>query len=912
MVGHTLLCPSLVGRDDELAALAQRRAASARGRGGLILIEGEAGIGKSRLVREFCETLTNGRAGVGSGTCREFGNAPYGPVLEALATAGSPVRPPARGSRAEELLELRSHFTLASERRNRVLVLEDLQWADEGSLAFLHYLLSYIGSMRLLVVATYRPDDMLGNAHAQYVTRLARDRGTFRLQLAPLSPMQARHAIRLALGTRTIAGAQIENIVRRAEGNPFFAEELLGHALEAGAPHALPSTIRAAVMERIAALDSHAIEIATRAAALGRRFEAEFLATTFAYPLAEVLKVLRALRDLGIIAQASAHPPVYQFRHELAREAIYGSLMAAEARPLHALVLRALEDRNQRNAHDLGYHAWGAGNQEKCALYNELAGDEAEEGHAHADAVHCYERALENETAPDPRVRILMKAALSASRDGMAERAAQLYDAAGSILKAYGTPQQIAEIYYAMGSQARQAGDNARAMAILDRAVRDLPETATRARAMLRITSALMHCDRGETEAANALIAEASAAADLPIYHNAVGYAALNAGDLNAFRAANAAYRSICDAAGADQILRARFNRAFGLCILGIDAEAIAEFDAILPELAQARLSSLEILSYANAAIVHARAGRLHLAREFVERGLAIPEPTTTGPIALASAGVSIGEALCDADVIRRCTRDGIVEAAFASGINSTLGRLAGPYARWIYNRGERSKAISLLSRAMRAIAHPLGATETMLAAAEIGDEAVREMAFGFIPTLGRLEGLEIYAATAAHLRAFREGAAGSPSMRRLHAIRAATHYRNLGWQLHEARCLELAGDRAGSSARFAALEARADLQRIAPLSSREREVAALVAGGAANKRIAGDLDVSQRTVEKYLTSIYGKLGLRNRSELAAFVGRDGKLGGSVPVERRHAGERTRKRGDQLGAALHVEHLKKL
>ncbi|HET6275821.1 MAG TPA: AAA family ATPase [Candidatus Cybelea sp.] len=876
MLARALVSPRLVGRQEELAALVERRAASARGHGCFVMIEGEAGIGKSRLVESFCETLTHGRASVGIGHCREFGNAPYGPVAEALEEMGALLPLAPAGTRAEQLRELRSRVVLACARRNRVLILEDIQWADEGTLAFLHYVLSYIGTMRLLVVATCRIDEVLDGHVAPYLTRLARDRGSFRLLLAPLAAIQIRHLIRLALGERRLSGTQIEEIVRRAEGNPFFAEELLTNSIESprrGAFDGLPQTIRAAVMERIAKLDARAAEIATRASVFGPRFDAEFLAETFGYAAAEVLAGLRQLRDAGLIAEIPTDPPAYCFRHALTREAIYSSMLAAEVRPLHAGILRALEQRERCAPQDLGYHAWAARDAPKCLRYNELAGDRAEEAHAHTDAVRCYELALEGRPAPAARAHLLAKAALSASRDGMAERSTELYDAAASALKGHGTPQQIAEMYYAMGSQARLSGDNQRAMMILDRAVREIPENEVRARALLRITSALMLLDRGETAAADAAIVDAAAAADLPIYQNALGYAALNAADPARFRRANDAYHELCAPLGADQTLRARFNRAFGLCILGIDGEAIAIFDSIVPELQQTRLSSLEILSYANAAIVHARAGRLRLARELVERGLAIPEPTTTGPIALASAGIWIGHALCDGDLVARAASEEIVEAAFASRINTALGRLAGPYARWLDACGNAKAAKSVLARALESLHGPLGATETILAAAELGDAATQAAAFAFIPALQALSRLDLYAATVAHLLAFQSRAAGERGELGLHAAAAAHAYRGLGWPLHEARSLELAGERTAPTERYAAMEAVADLRRIG-LSSREREVAALVAEGAANKRIATRLGVSQRTIEKYLTSIYGKLGLRNRSELAAFVGR--------------------------------------
>jgi len=875
MLTRTHVSPSLVGRRNELASLADRRRATARGHGALVLIEGEAGIGKTRLVRSFCETLTHGRATFGIGLCREFGNPPFGPIGDALKGVGCAVAPSTSATRTEELIELRARLAAAS-RRTTVLVLEDIQWADESTLAFLHYLVPSLTSMRLLIVATQRDDVALDRAVETYLTRIARDRATFRIALGPLSPGEIRSLIRSAPGGAALPQVQIEEIVHRAEGNPFFAEELLATTLGQAEPldgtRSLPRTIGAAVMERMAKLDATAFEIATRAAVVGQRFEAEFLTSAFGYSASDVLAALRRLCDLKLIAETGRHLPAYVFRHALTRDAVYGNMLADEVRPLHARILETYETRGGVSAWDLGYHAWAARDASKCRYYNERAGDEADSAHAYSDAVRCYERALEGDCQVDDRARILIKAGAASSRDGMAERSAQLYGAAAIALDGRATPQRVAELYYAMGTQARLAGDNRRAMAIIERAAQNLPEQELRAKALLRVMSAFMNLDHGDVAAARDLIAQAEAASDLPIYQNAIAYAALNAGDVPALRTANAAHERLSAALGPDHVLRARFNHAFNLCILGFDAEAIAGFDVLIPALQNARLLSLQVLSYANAAIAHGRAGRLQVARDLVACGLAIPEPATTGPIALASAGVWVGQALADAELVERSISQRIVEAAFSSRINSTLGRLAGPYARWLHATGEAAQAKAVLRRATRILAAPLGATETILAAAELGDDATRDAAWKFLRVLDGLSHLDLYAATAQHLRALQAKSLGAVEAGREYAMEAARIYQRLGWPLHEARVHEIAGERDQLRGGYTAIRAATDLRSIEPLSTREREVAALVASGTANNRIAKTLALSERTIEKHLTAIYAKLGLRNRAELAAFV----------------------------------------
>jgi DNA-binding CsgD family transcriptional regulator len=881
VISHARVCPSLVGRREELAALIERRNAAARGRGSLVLIEGDAGIGKSRLVNEFCSQLSNGRAALGWGACREFGTSPYAPITAAARKAGCELSPEPAATRADELMRLRTAITTACAHRNRVLVIEDIQWADEGTLAFLHYALSFVGGTRLLVVATYRADEVLAQHVGPYLNRLTCDRATSRIILTPLLPARIRELIRLALGARQLPREQIEEIVSRSDGNPFFTEELLTNALDhngsLSTKNHLPMTIRAAVMERVAKVDPLASQIATRAAAIGLHFEAGFLSSTFGYTVSDVSAALRQLCDMKLLDEIEQHPPTYAFRHALTREAIYNSMLAAEAQPIHARILQSLEVDGSAKAQDLGYHAWAAQHPSKCRYYNELAGDDADAVHAYSDALRYYEMALQGECDDDTRARLLLKSAGSCSRDGLAARAAQLYGSAAALLSGHATPQQMADIYYAMGSQVRVSGDNRSAIAIIDRAARALPAFEIRAKAMLRVTSAFMHLDRGDVTLARALIAQAGAVSDLPIYQNALAYAALNDADLDALHAANSEHMRLSEQQSHEHLLRARFNQAFHFSILGIDGEAVADFDALIPELERARLSSLQVLSYANAALVHCRMGRLHVARDLVDRGLAIPEPTTVGPIALAAAGISVGHALDDAALVERCTSERILESAFASNINSTLGRIAGPYARWLHACGDAGYARDILRRAMNRLSAPLGATETFTAAAELGDEATQRTSWQFLGAIDALSHLKIYAVTAHHIRACRARFFGETTISREHARKAALLYRHLGWSLHEARCLEIAEDHERCLEQYSAVRSASDLRRIAPLSSREREIAALVADGTENGRIAKRLAVSQRTVEKHLTSIYAKLGLRNRAELAAFVSRSAR-----------------------------------
>ena len=381
--------------------------------------------------------LPGGRATVGAGGYDEFANLPYGAIIEALRGAGSRKAVAAERTRAEQLAALAERLAATCASRNVVLLLEDVQWADEASFAFLLHILRSLATQRLLVVATYRSDE-LHRAHVAtpYIARLARDPLTFRIALQPLGVPDMQRFVRATLdGRARLARRDIDEIIERSDGNPFFAEELLKNALEHVEAHAghgaLPLTIRAAVAERLKLLDAPALAVLSLAAVVGRRFDAGFIAKIAGLPQAAVFDVLRAARDLQLVDEFPTHPISYAFRHSLTRDAIYADMLLGEVRPLHLRIVDALEAEGaEHHVADLGYHAWAGRDAERSVRYNERAGDDAEAVHAYADAVRSYERALEFALDDDARGRLLEKCARSTAHDGNASHAARLAQAA--------------------------------------------------------------------------------------------------------------------------------------------------------------------------------------------------------------------------------------------------------------------------------------------------------------------------------------------------------------------------------------------------------------------------------------------------------------------------------------------------
>jgi len=895
MLTPALVCPELIGRSEALEALAERQRAAARGHGALVLVSGDAGIGKTRLLRAFRETLSNGRAAVGAGAYGEFANLPYAGIAEALRALGSHAPLETEASRAEQFASIAKRIEEICARRNVVIVLEDIHWADDASLTFLLHLARTLAKLRLLVVATYRSDELHRNhAAAPYIARLAREPVTQRLALDPLARADMQRFVRATLdGHPRLPRAEIDGIVERSEGNPFFAEELLKSVYEhRGAAGAmLPLTIRAAVTERVMLLDSDARTILSLAAIVGRRFDAPFLAEIAARPTGDVLSVLHAARDLQLVDEFTTDPPTFAFRHALSREAIYADMLVSEVRPLHGRIVAALEHRgNEESIADLGYHAWAARDAQRCVRYNERAGDEAEALHAYSDALRSYERALEGADDDTTRGRLLAKAGASSSQDGNPDAAVRLYQAAADAYERAGERDRLTQLYHLMAGEAHAAGESERAMTILRRGMRALDgASAASSHAWLAVTLAFLHLDRGEISTAQELIdSSAAAAADenaAPIYYNTLLYAAALAGDLAAIERCSQQYLAACAGLEAERTIRAHYNIGFAWCALGNDERARMYFERALPEIHARRLSSMEGIARAMLALLDARGGRLIAAREHVEAALAIPETATMQRVAVGAAALTAGRPLSDGDLIARAISANTAELALATGINSTIGRYAGPYARWLADRGRADEAAAILREAMELIRSPYGATDTLLAGVELGDASTRRVAFAFTEVLDTLPDVALYAATAAHMRALDARRSNADASR--FARDAAEKYTALGWHYYAAACTELSGDFATAATAFRAMNAVADVRRLElgavdagrtpdrfGLSAREWEIAGLIAAGASNKLLSERLFISQKTVEKHLTTIYAKLGFRNRSELAAFVAR--------------------------------------
>ncbi len=458
----------LVGRQAELAALGTALREAARGHGSVVLVTGEPGLGKTRLVHECRSRAASGTWWL-EGRCASYASStPYGLYQQLLAswagvTPDQPaavVRPALQRAlaavRGDDLFPLLARMmglppgaalgrmspgelhreTFAAWRSlvsrlvataPAVLVLEDLHWADPTSLRLTLDLARLAPGRRLLVLATSRPD---ADQKSPEVASLAASGPSVRpISLGPLGGEAERELARSLIGAAADREV-LDAVLASVEGNPLFLEERLTSMLEtralvreqgvwrisATAGQQVPQALERLVRSRVDRLSPAARDAVRPASVLGAEFGVSLLTAVCAAeePLGGALAELCA-KDL--LQQVAQHPePVYRFRHALIQEATYNGLLRAERRLLHGRAAWALEagsrGREEEVAAVLGRHFAAAGEKARALRYFELAGDHATAAFANDEAVSSFRSALAITAEERPAAEAMTDAAV--------------------------------------------------------------------------------------------------------------------------------------------------------------------------------------------------------------------------------------------------------------------------------------------------------------------------------------------------------------------------------------------------------------------------------------------------------------------------------------------------------------------
>jgi DNA-binding CsgD family transcriptional regulator/energy-coupling factor transporter ATP-binding protein EcfA2 len=365
--------PVLLERERELAELAQAAREAAAGEGGLVLIFGEAGIGKSSLVRALHGLLpANGRLLVGH--CDDLGTPrTLGPFRDLIGSVGTELTRALRegGERDAVLTALRSELDWAG--HPTIMVVEDVHWADEATLDVLRYLARRIADLPAVLILTYRDDELTREHPLQQL--LGQASASARVRRLPLRHLSEDAVRRLSAASQVDA----HDVFAMTSGNPFFVTEVL----TAGDGDRVPSTVVDAVLGRARRLDPATQDVLDQLAVVPSTVERWLVDALVAGGLA----ALAAAEGRGLL---TVSPTSVAFRHELARRAIADSVPVARRVDLNRRVLHALVGRGDADLSRIVHHAAQAGDADTIVRYGPAAARDAAGAGAHREAVDHY------------------------------------------------------------------------------------------------------------------------------------------------------------------------------------------------------------------------------------------------------------------------------------------------------------------------------------------------------------------------------------------------------------------------------------------------------------------------------------------------------------------------------------------
>ncbi|HEX5501877.1 MAG TPA: AAA family ATPase, partial [Thermomicrobiales bacterium] len=501
----------LVGRAREQAALRERLTAALAGRGGLALVGGEAGIGKTALVEALAHEATTLGALVLVGRCYDVAQAPpYGlwaDLRERLPS--SPELPPSPAAahdgagQAQFFARARAFFAAAAARQPLVLLLDDLQWADPASLDFLRFFARSLAALPLLVLATYRLDDLSRRQPlATLVPLLLREANALSLELGGLTAADtgALIAQRHRLGGED-ADRLTAYLYDRADGHPFFTLELLRDLAETGALESgpdgwrvgeltrddVPLVLRQVIDSRLARLGASSRALLELAAVIGQEVPvALWQAVSGASDdaLAATLAWARAANMLVETRDGAS----WRFSHALLREVLYAETVSVRRRRWHQQVGEALAAAPAPDPDAVAHHFQRAGDP-RAAEWLIRAGERAQRAYAWPAAAERFEAAAalwETQGAPEGGRAWLLARAGVLYRYTQAPRAITALQAAAHLATTAGDRALGAYAAYALGHARCIAGDFRRGLPELTAGVAALAALPPANRARLR------------------------------------------------------------------------------------------------------------------------------------------------------------------------------------------------------------------------------------------------------------------------------------------------------------------------------------------------------------------------------------------------------------------------------------------
>jgi class 3 adenylate cyclase/tetratricopeptide (TPR) repeat protein len=557
----------LVEREQERADLRRAVRSALGGEGSVVLVSGEAGVGKSRLVGEVAAEAEAWGMAVLVGSCVEMeGASPYLPFVEileeallgprslegfrvavgdaaselarivpalarALPDVGPPLDLPPEQARRYLWVSVEEFLARAARHRPLLLVLEDLHWADASTLQLIQHLAPVLPTVPILLVGTYR-DVEVGPALAATIAELTRRRLVGRIALRRLS----RAGVGALLGA--MAGHEPpEGLVRlihgETDGNPFFVEEVFSHLVESGRlldgdggfrPDLrldeldVPESVRLAVGARLARLSGPGREVLGAAAVLGRTFDPSLVERVAGLPADAVFDALDEAERVHLVGPSHPQGARLSFSHELIRQTLLAETPTLRRQRLHARAAAALEetypDDLEAHAADLAHHLSRSGpgtDPARLVRFLRIAGDRAMQAAAFEGALAHYEDALALLPEEDAAARadLLERQAMALRSVGRWDEALRAMDGALGLYEALGRSEAVGGLCWAMVYQLAWAARFEEAIALAQRGLAALGDLPNADRARLASAAAWVLGLAGDHDAAAAMFASA-------------------------------------------------------------------------------------------------------------------------------------------------------------------------------------------------------------------------------------------------------------------------------------------------------------------------------------------------------------------------------------------------------------------
>ena len=462
----------LVERESALAELAGLARRAQAGDGGLVLVAGEAGVGKTALLERFARELPDARWSWGA--CDGlFTPRPLGPLFDVAAQFGGPLAELGRAGAGRDELFAALLRQVSEPRVLDVVVIEDVHWADEATIDLLRFLGRRLKTAPALLIASYRDDGLAADHRLRLALGdLAALRSTSRIRLDPLS----------AAGVRLLSaasGLDPAELFRLTGGNPFYITEVL----QAGMRE-VPAAARDAVLARAARLGTRARELLDVAALVGTRVEPGLIEAVAPGSAALVDEILAS----GLLAEDRPEDGGrLRFRHEIARLAVEQAIRIHRRGPIHRRILDALAAAGSRDDARLAFHAEGAGDGSAALRYASAAARRAVDLASHQEAAAQYRRAVRFAADTGPGTAAELYGALAretplvdhwAEAEAAGTRALELWRQIGDAYREGATLNQLARVHERLcqGADATAAAESA--VAIL-RPLGDSRELAT-------------------------------------------------------------------------------------------------------------------------------------------------------------------------------------------------------------------------------------------------------------------------------------------------------------------------------------------------------------------------------------------------------------------------------------------------